>query len=599
MHGTARIDQLIKDSTHKLGAAGVALSIVGPGGCALTRGYGFADVRARVEASERTLLRIGSTSKVVTATAVMQLVESGELDLDADVNQYLESQLQLRGPYARPVTLKNLLTHTAGFEENQLGYMIKRSAADLVSLAQNLADNKPAQVRAPTTEFADGRSASYSNWGMALAGHIVARRTRMSFDDYVERHVFQPLGMTHSSFREPVPHELGQLSVGYGRGAAGAFTEHGFEFFHSIGPAGSMSTTADDMALFMRAHLGMGPSTLRRDTTQLMQSRVLDPHPMVNGAGLGFYEINLKGRRAVGHQGSTICFVSQLVLLPQEGVGVFVAANTRIPARRMQGFVTGLIDALLPAHASISMPPLQQTTSLSRYVGTYLATPHSHRRKERCLLLAVPNYEMNVSVSGQGRLRITNLAGGREWVEIARGVFRQEGSQEVVAFVDDASGNVSHMLGPAPSAPAYKVECSETPAFHRELLAHAATGFHLALGWRSSPIGAGAISPGMRPILHVAAMVAALNLVGLSLVQEAFADGGVSLVYDYPESFCDGITSIALASELSRFVLQLTLSAWVHEQGTQAERQEFALFNGLLQAFFGSLRCWNLVGTFV
>src|SRR5581483_11114491 len=242
MLGTARLEQLIEESIPALEVAGLALAIAGPGSRSLSTGAGFADVRTRAKASRSTLFRIGSTSKLVTATAAMQLVERGELDLDADINQYLEPRLQIPPGYGRPVTLRNLLTHTAGFEENQLGYMVKRSAADLLPLADNLAINKPAQVRAPTVDFCDGRGASYSNWGIALAGHIVARRARMPFDDCVERHLFEPLGMDRSSFREPLPREMArQLAAGYHRGSDGALIEHGFEYFHSIGPAGSMS----------------------------------------------------------------------------------------------------------------------------------------------------------------------------------------------------------------------------------------------------------------------------------------------------------------------------------------------------------------------
>jgi CubicO group peptidase (beta-lactamase class C family) len=591
----ARVEQLVEESGHKLGVAGIAAAIVGPGSDSLTRGFGFSDVAVRTEASEKTLFRIGSMSKLITATAVMQLVEVGKLELDTDVNHYLETELQIPPNFARPVTLKNLLTHTAGFEENQLGYMVKRSAAELVPLARHLANHKPAQVRAPTTNFSDGRGASYSNWGMALAGHIVARRAQMSFDDYVERRIFEPLGMVRSTFREPMPRDLAfRLSKGYHAGPGGVLTEHGFEFFHSIGPAGSMSTTAADMSLFMHAHLAMRASVLKPMTMRLMQSRVLDPHPMVNGAGLGFYEINLNGRRVVGHQGSTICFVSQLVLVPEEGLGIFVVVNTRVSPRRLHGVVRTLMDVLLPM--PITTAVALHSTSLDRYAGSYLATPHSHRGSEKFLLLAAPEYEMKVTTSPQGSLRISNLAGRREWVGIAPGVFRQEGSQEIVAFVEDANGRVTHMLGPASFAPAYKVEPCQTPAFHRELLEHAATGFHLTLGWHAAATGSGSASPSMVPALAAAAMVSALNLAGLSLIRKSFAEGAIALVYGYPDSFREGLTLIQRASELTNPVLQLTLRAWVHEEWTQGERQGFAAVSALLLAFFESLHFWNLLG---
>jgi len=175
-------------------AAGVTVAVVKDGQLFFAKGYGYADVdkSIRVDA-DKTLFRPGSVSKMFTWTAVMQLVEQGKLDLDTDVNEYLRD-FKLPATFAAPVTLRNLMTHTPGFEDGGVGYLFKESAAELVPLDQFLRQHMPARARPPTTDFSSGANASYSNYGAALAGRIVEIVSGESFDDYIEKHIFAPSG---------------------------------------------------------------------------------------------------------------------------------------------------------------------------------------------------------------------------------------------------------------------------------------------------------------------------------------------------------------------------------------------------------------------
>ena len=236
---------------------GATVSVVKDGELFFAKGYGHADLEKNVPVDpERTLFRVGSTSKLFTWTAILQLMEQGKVDLDADVNTYL-TQFQIPATFPQPITLRNLLTHTPGLEDGALGYLIVRSKEESPPLADALELHMPARVRPPTTDWSDGTNASYSNWGTALAGLIVANVSGLSYDEYIERNIFQPLGMSRSSFREPLPDGLiGDMSKGYryrGTQEAG-----GFEYIHHFGPAGSMSSSATDMARFMIAHLQNG-----------------------------------------------------------------------------------------------------------------------------------------------------------------------------------------------------------------------------------------------------------------------------------------------------------------------------------------------------
>src|SRR5690606_35310692 len=146
-----------------------------------------------------TLFRPGSVSKLFTWTAVMQLVEQGKLDLDADINQYIDFEIPLYDGIL--VTLRQVMTHSAGFEE-QFRALITADPAAITPLGEALKYWVPERIHAP------GTTPAYSNYATALAGHVVERVSGESFDDYIERHIFQPLGMSNSSFRQPLPPAL-------------------------------------------------------------------------------------------------------------------------------------------------------------------------------------------------------------------------------------------------------------------------------------------------------------------------------------------------------------------------------------------------------
>ncbi|MGH8186358.1 MAG: serine hydrolase domain-containing protein, partial [Steroidobacteraceae bacterium] len=287
--------------------AGGAVVVVKDGELFFSKGYGFEDAEKRVPVDpQQTLFRPGSVSKLFTWTAVMQLVEQGRLDLDADVNTYL-TDFKLSDRYPDPVTLRNLMTHTAGFEDGAVGYLFAASDKDLLPLGEWLKAHVPLRARPPTKDFNSGTNASYSNWGTALAGHIVEIVSGQPFDEYLEQHIFKPLGMARSTFREPLPAELAERMSGGYTFEGGQFKKNGFEFIHAAGPAGSMSATATDLAKFMLAHLQEGAvgegRILSPETTRIMHRRVLSPDPSVNGHALGFYETWINGRRIIGHGG--------------------------------------------------------------------------------------------------------------------------------------------------------------------------------------------------------------------------------------------------------------------------------------------------------
>ena len=250
------LDTLIREKLDEFQIPNLTVSVVSGGEVIFARGYGHADIETKKPVDpEKTLFRIGSTSKLFTWTSVMQLVEQGKIDLDADINEYLDFEIPQTLEYKRgnnttgPITMRHLMSHTPGFED-YMSDVFSLSEDHLVPLSQYVREQRPKRV------FTPGEVPAYSNYGTSLAGYIVEVVSGIPFADYVEQNIYQPLGMENSTFRQPLPSQLAdQISKPY-RYVNGEFLEAEFEYVSE--PAGSMSSTGLDMAKFMFAYLQEG-----------------------------------------------------------------------------------------------------------------------------------------------------------------------------------------------------------------------------------------------------------------------------------------------------------------------------------------------------
>lgn len=319
----AWLDGYMPYALHSADVAGAVVTVVKDGQVISARGYGYADVAKRRPVDPaRTLFRPGSVSKLVTWTAVMQQVEAGKLDLDADVNRYLDFKIPPRG--GRPITLRQIMTHTAGFEE-AIKDLILYDPKGNMALGAYLKRWTPRRI------YDAGTTPAYSNWATSLAGYIVERVSGMPFDDYVEQRIFKPLDMRTASFRQPLPASLRPLmATGYPRASEPA---KGFEIVVPA-PAGALSASGLDMAKFMTAHLENGRGILSAQTAATMHDSPLarvDPMsliPPLNRMELGFFETNINGREVIAHLGDTENFHTSLHLFLADGVGLYVSFNS-------------------------------------------------------------------------------------------------------------------------------------------------------------------------------------------------------------------------------------------------------------------------------
>ncbi len=298
------------------------MAIVTANGETFMKGYGKSSLHnGEPTDPEKHLFRTGSVSKIFAWTAVMQLYEKGLVDLDADINTYLDVDFNHRILYKgdeAPITLRHLLNHTAGFEDVLQNLF---SFSPQPALREQLLDIVPARI------FPPGEVMAYSNWGTSLTGYIVECVTGLSFEDYVEQYIFEPLGMSSSSFRQPLPEDLKKNFVTAYRWVDGRFMEGHFE--HMAAPAGGISTTARDMVLFLHAHLNGGENEHGRfmdaSTLQIMHTNSFSYHPLTAGMAHGFLEWNKNGQHIIWHGGSSTVFDSGFYLLPESGLGLFFA----------------------------------------------------------------------------------------------------------------------------------------------------------------------------------------------------------------------------------------------------------------------------------
>ncbi len=416
--------------------AGAVVMVVKDGKVLFAKGYGYSDVKNQKPVSvDATLFRPGSISKTFTWTAVMQLVEQGKIDLNRDINDYLD--FKVPATFGKPITMKDLMTHTPGFEET-LKDLFVGNAADLQPLQQYVKTHVPAEI------FPPGTTPAYSNYGATLAGYIVQRVSGVPFDDYVEQNILIPLGMNHSTFRQPLPDKLKPLmSQGYGKASQ---PSKEFEIVQAW-PAGSMSTTADDMSRYMVAHLQNGEYNgariLKPETAQLMHSRAFGLLPSLNGMDYGFYEESRNNHHIYGHGGDTQWFHSDMHLMPEDHLGFFVSYNSAgkpgFPGR------TALWHAFLDRYFPYT-PPAGQDVATAAQDAKSIAGKYWVSRRSDTNIAAVTSglNQAEVSVNSDGTISVDmakDYAGNpKRFKEIAPLLYREVNGQGRLALTKDYAG---------------------------------------------------------------------------------------------------------------------------------------------------------------
>ncbi|HYN87917.1 MAG TPA: serine hydrolase domain-containing protein [Ardenticatenaceae bacterium] len=571
---------------------GASVAVVKDGELFLAKGYGYADLeRGRPVVAAETLFRVASISKLFTATAVMQLVEQGKLDLNADVNGYLTA-FQVPATYPEPITLAHLLTHTAGFEDRFInGANNARSVETLPPLEQALADTMPARVRPP------GTLSAYSNYGVALAGYVVERVAGVPYEQYVAEHIFEPLGMQRSSFGQPLPPDMmADLAVGYTY-AGGADEPGEFEWL-VLRPSAALSTTATDIARFMAAHLQngrLGEARILQEATALDMHRQHFAHdPRVSGWAYGFHEVNLNGLRTIGHSGALSRYHSRLELLPDSGAGLFVAYNSADAEPAHAELLQAFLDRYYPLPPAPPPQPLPDSaTRATRHSGSYWATRNAYTTLEK---LGGLIYPVTVRALGNGSL----VVDGKVWVEVEPSVFRERDGQEVMVFLEDERGDVTSMLlGDSPDRAFIKLAWYQAPSLHFGLLALCSVAFLSAalapLVWRRRPGTAAASGRLARAARWLVAVTATLHLAFVVILVVALGDPELVL-YDIPPFLVVALVLASAGTGLTALLLVLAPFVWRERSWGRVARVHYVVVTLAAVTFVWFLTYWNLLG---
>jgi len=593
------LDQYFAQHLNALHVPGAVVAVVKDGQVVALKGYGYSNLEKKIPVdAEHTVFRLASVSKVFTATAVLQLVEEGKLRLDENVNDHYLRLFQLDEPYPRAVTLQELLTHTAGFDDRSVG-ITAHSAAQQIPLGPYLAHRLAARV------MLSGDQYSYSNDGFSLAGYIVETQSGEPFAQYIDKHIFAPLEMRNSSFA--ITSELeGNLAVGYDYDRrSGQFVPLPLDY-PNIVPAVSLVSTASDMARFMIAELQLGgygsQRILSENSAQQMFARQYTNDPRISGTGYAYWEEFPNRIRALRQDGDWMGAVSTIYLLPAEKTGIFVACNIG-DQQLVNDLLRHFLDRFYPPSAANSEAPVAVASSdpPARFAGSYRLNRYAHRTLEKLGTL-LREWEVFPSNDGAIILRNPNI-GDRAYLPAGPLLFRQQGSEDEIAFHQDASGQIDRLFFGRyvlEKLPWYETAKTQTAFFVFFGCVFGCAVLVGLVGWirkgrgTSAPLNA-KNDRAVAKLRHWTAGVAAANLFFLAGMFLAFLNK-VAMAFGLP-FYVWLLLCIPLITAAATLVILWQVSmAWRNRAGTASSRAFYSLVAFAAVAFIPFLAYWNLLG---
>ena len=441
----AFVDAFFTEEMPKHHIPGAVFVLVQDDTIMLAQGYGYTDLTRQTPIDpETTGFRVQSISKLFTATALMQLYERGQLDLDADVNTYLHS-FQVAPSFSSPVTTAQLLTHTAGFDQVNIG-VSAFTVDDQQPLGDYLAHSLPKRIMPPGTIYA------YSNHGMSLAGYLVEEISGKPFAQYITDNILEPLDMDHSSFVLSPDLAL-HMATEYNY-REGSYEVIPFDYLNTL-PAGGLNATSLDMAHFMIAHLQDGRYLDRRilneSTAQEMHRQHFTAHPQLPGMAYGFHEYYQNGLRALEHGGTWAGSTSELMLFPEQKLGFFTSC-TRNDEGLRDRFTKQFIDYFFPAAEPKRPTKLSSTsqTHNARFVGSYRSV--NFIRTDFFKLGALLNeYQVTAEADGTLLLHYPSSKAPTRWMEIQPLLFQritptEDMESSLAAFRADQKDIITHLF---------------------------------------------------------------------------------------------------------------------------------------------------------
>jgi len=430
----AAADSLVSASMESEGVPGAVIVVVENGRVVHRRGFGLADRDRGIPIDvDSTLFRIGSITKALTALALTGLVAREGIDLREPVERYVPPGLVPEAPVDEPIQIRHLLTHTGGFDQTGLGRRVD-APSERPTIEAFLAKHL-VRVRPP------GEVAVYDTYGITLAGYLIERIGGLPYADYMRSRVFLPLGMIRTWVEAP-PEERASLAVGYGL-EDGEWLPQDYEWYVTL-PASAVDATAADMGRLLVALLGDGGALLPADLARRVRTEVQLEYGAASGAfSWGFWDERRKGWRGLHHGGVMAGYTSELHLVPEAGLGLFLAYNrdpeTGPPPRLREALIDLLYERVLPDRGDAAPPDAAQPFDTDGFAGAYAFTVG-------CFTCAEGEGWgigwQDVSAPEPGVLAI----GERRWLAVDSTGFRAKGVETPLRFLSDARGRVRYMV---------------------------------------------------------------------------------------------------------------------------------------------------------
>ncbi|UNC92320.1 serine hydrolase domain-containing protein [Candidatus Contubernalis alkaliaceticus] len=445
------IDTFFEEKMKEYHVPGAAFVLVKDGSTFISKGYGYADLESNIPVEvDKTLFRVASVSKTFTILGVLQLAERGLVDLDKNVDTYLKS-LKINNSSNEPVMVSHLLTHTDGFETRDLN-TFSYTSDQMNPLGQLLKRELKSPVQKP------GSMVTYGGYGTALAGFLVEELSRESFEDYIEKNVFEPLSMNRSSFYQVLPDNLASdvATTYYYDDKKHAYNPIEFLYVNTP-PTGGASTTAMDMARFISAILSKEKENhntqfLSGLTVEKMFSRQYAAHPALPGVTYGFMEHFYNNQRGLIRDGSGLGIRSQIYLLPEHNIGYFFVQNSR-GDRLINDFNKAFLKRYFTAKdKDITKDNQIIIEGLEKFNGVY--RPVQTAEHTLVKLEALVMGEIRVR-EDKGRLTIKPMGMGdvyggfdevTQWEQIEQYLFRQKDDEAYLAFGTDETGRINYLF---------------------------------------------------------------------------------------------------------------------------------------------------------
>lgn len=586
----AYLDPIMRQEMQQRHTPGAVVVVVLNGEIVLQKGYGFADRDQRTPVkANRTQFRMGSISKLFTTTAILQLAEEGKLNLHDDVNKYLKT-FQIKNPFPEPVRVFHLLTHTAGFDERNLGSATLK-ASEAQSLAQYLPGNMPPCVRPP------GSLISYSNHGFTLAGYLVELVSGMPFDQYVEEHILKPLGM-HSSTINVKESRSPELATGY------LFENKDYEAvpfdYVNDGPADGLVSTAPDMARFMLANLQQGrygnTQILRPETLAEMQAQHFTHHPDMPGWCYGYYEEYRNNLRGLVHDGTVYGFTSRVYLVPEKQFGFFVASNrdTTSGALLAPALTNTLLDFYFPErkkhiHPEDATPEFTRRAHLCE--GYYRLTCYANTTLEKIEVLMGFAPEIKVVLNPDNTLMIAD----KDYVEIEPFYFEHTNGNSFASFRQNADGVVTNVFLEQDAFE--RLQWYETNRFQLTFAGSCLAVFIFTCFLCLIRALRRKRKPEIGRLYLLSGITSAAHLIFVPVLIQTIARRHLfELSYAVPFLLKAALLLPILALILAPFLWISLVKSWKQHAGALFERMYFCIMAIAATGFLWILNYWNLIG---